>query len=72
MRDTVRTQLKSLRKAETHKEKAREKTKKRLSFTANLYKFARNLLDKNGQAYSKQWKRLKNTFTRHILIEKTP
>ena len=46
LRDTVRTQLKSLRKAENTRNKARKRTKKRLAFTANPYKFARNLLDK--------------------------
>ena len=46
MRDTVRTQLKSLRKAENIRKKAKERTKKILLFTANPYKFARNLLVK--------------------------
>ena len=46
MRDTVGTQLKSLRKAQNTRRKARERTKKRMAFTANPYKFARNLLDK--------------------------
>jgi len=43
---TVRTQLKSLRKADNTSKKAQERTKKRLAFTANLYQFAGNLLDK--------------------------
>jgi len=46
LRDTVRTQLKSLRKAANTRKKARKRPKKRLAFTANPYKFARNLLDK--------------------------
>ena len=43
---TVRTQLKSLQKAENTRRKARERTKKGMVSTANPYKFARNLLGK--------------------------
>jgi hypothetical protein len=46
LRDTVRTQLTSLRKAENSRRKTRERAKKRAAFTANPYKFARSLLDK--------------------------
>jgi len=58
LRNTVRTLLKSLRKAENTRKKARERTKKRLSFTANPYKFARKLLDKERSGtLETQWKR---------------
>ncbi|XP_052217978.1 uncharacterized protein LOC127835582 [Dreissena polymorpha] len=46
LRDTVRTQLTSVRKAENSRRKTRERAKKRAAFTANPYKFARSLLDK--------------------------
>ncbi|XP_052223860.1 uncharacterized protein LOC127839510 [Dreissena polymorpha] len=45
LRDTVRSQLTSLRKAENRR-KTRERAKKRAAFTANPYKFGRSLLDK--------------------------
>ncbi|KAH3842686.1 hypothetical protein DPMN_116190 [Dreissena polymorpha] len=46
LRDTARTQLTSLLKAENSRIKTRERAKKRTAFTANPYKFARSLLDK--------------------------
>ncbi|XP_052260987.1 uncharacterized protein LOC127865138 [Dreissena polymorpha] len=46
LRDTVRSQLTSLRKAENNRRKTRERAKKRAAFTANPYKFGRSLLDK--------------------------
>ena len=46
LRESTHTQLKSLRKAENTRRKARERAKKRMAFTNNPYKFARNLLDK--------------------------
>ncbi|XP_052223956.1 uncharacterized protein LOC127839608 [Dreissena polymorpha] len=46
LRDTVRTQLTSVRKAENSRRNTRERAKKRAAFTANPYKFARSLLDK--------------------------
>jgi len=45
LRDTLRTQLKSLRRAENTRRKARERAQKRAAFTANPYKFAKTLLD---------------------------
>ena len=46
MRDTLRSQLTSLRKAENTRRKTRERAKKRVQFTANPYKFRKSLLDK--------------------------
>ena len=46
LRATLRSQLTSLRKAENTRRKTRERAKKRAAFTANPYKFARSLLDK--------------------------
>jgi len=46
LRDTLRSQLTSLRKAENTRRKTREKGKKRAHLTANLYKFGKSLLDK--------------------------
>ena len=46
LRDTLRTQLKSLRRAENTRRKGRERTRKRAAFTANPFKFAKTLLDK--------------------------
>ena len=45
LRDTLRSQLISLRKAENTRRKTRESAKKRAQFTANLYKFGKSLLD---------------------------
>ncbi|XP_052271949.1 uncharacterized protein LOC127872660 [Dreissena polymorpha] len=46
LRDTVRSHLTSLRKAENSRRKTRERAKKRTAFTANPYNFGRSLLDK--------------------------
>ena len=46
LRATLRSHLTSLRKAENTRRKTRERAKKRAAFTANPYKFARSLLDK--------------------------
>jgi len=46
LRDTVRSQLNSLWKAENTRRKNRERAKKRAAFTDNPYIFARSLLDK--------------------------
>ena len=46
LRAKLRSQLSSLRKAENTRRKTRERAKKRAAFTANPYKFARSLLDK--------------------------
>ena len=46
LRATLRSQLASPRKAENTRRKTRERAKKRAAFTANPYKFARSLLDK--------------------------
>ena len=46
LRATLRSQLTSLRKAENTGRKTRERAKKRATFTANPYKFARSLLNK--------------------------
>jgi len=46
LRDRVRSQLNSLRKAENTRMKNRERAKKRAAFTVNPYRFARSLLDK--------------------------
>ena len=46
LRDTVRSQLNSLRKAENTRSNNSERAKKRAAFTDNPYIFARSLLDK--------------------------
>ena len=46
LRATLRSQLTSLRKSENTRRKTRERAKKGAAFTANPYKFARSLLDK--------------------------
>ena len=46
MRDTLRSQLTSLRKAVNTRRKTRETAKKRAQFTANPYKFGKSLLHK--------------------------
>ena len=46
LKTTLRSQLTSLRKAENTRRKTRERAKIRAAFTANPYKFARSLLDK--------------------------
>jgi len=46
LRNILRSQLTSLRKAKNTRRKTREKGKKRAQFTANPYKFGKTLLDK--------------------------